>query len=67
MIRSPFSKSLHEKLTEAIATRSEGVASGVPGDDAATVGMNYRYHVGHIAGLKEALSIADELDTESNR
>lgn len=64
-MRSHFSNRLREKVKEAIATRAEGLASGAAGgDDAASVGMAYAKQVGHIAGLNEALAIADEIEKE---
>ena len=62
-----FHELLKKKVSEAIETRIDTLANGmVSGDDAATVGMNYKDQTGYLRGMRDALKLAEEVETEMN-
>jgi len=64
-VTSRWRQLLRPKIEAAILEKQASLAKGqVGGEDAATVGMNYKMHVGIINGLEQALKIAEDTDKE---
>lgn len=53
------------KVEELIHNREESLGKGqIAGDTADVLAMNYKRSVGYLEGLRDALKLADETDTE---
>lgn len=59
MAKTRFHELLERKIKEAVETRSDSLASGHAADYPV-----YRENVGYINGLKEALTLADDVERE---
>lgn len=59
MARTRFHSILEDKIEEAIEIRSFSLVSGAASDYA-----SYKENVGYISGLRDALKLCDEIESE---
>ena len=61
MIRTHFHNLLDKRVKELVESRSASLARGAAADYA-----EYKYTVGYLSGLEDALKICDEIEGEAD-
>ena len=60
MAKTRFHALLEERVTKAVESRAQSLASGSAADYA-----EYRFSVGYVQGLSDALKLCDEIEKEN--